>query len=278
MKQPDPYHLISTPIPMLPGHKLRSQVGLCGEDPSAQRHQGRRFSVWLTLYSPEGVFVERRKIDELEPGQRKFYDLTELTAAHGFTRPHICVAHRVPDGDLTGLQTHDFDMFRSVVQLVHPGGGRGSVIYETPPYFNGNPKKPGSFLSFSNQIYLADKQNTLLVLLNYSVNADYAVAARRRLLVYAPDGSRVAEDMRAVGPFSVDVTDCAALLRRQGQFSFIACSKEASMVPLIVNLSEKVGGVSIEHTHPPMSYLNMPPERANAVRAQAIEHYLCAKS
>lgn len=267
----DPFHLVSTPIPLLPDLGLRSEVGLSAEDPSGRRHKGVGFAVWLTVYDPEGRQAERSQLGELAHGERRFFALEPR-----FDKPHLCVVHRIPQ-PMPAAEDLDFDMYRSVLQLAHKSGSRGSVIYETPPHFNANPSKPGSFLSFSNQIQVGEKLNTYVVLLNYSINAKYSAASKRRLLVYSPDGTLAAHHDRKVPAFTVDVTDCRSLVPGRGQYSFVACSNQSSMIPLIVNVSEDPGGVSVEHTHPPLSYLNMPMALGNKVRSEAIEHYLCVK-
>lgn len=268
----DPFHLISTPVPLLPNLGLRVKVGLSGEDPGGLRHAGLGFSVWLTLYSPQGALVKRWKAADLPAGDRLLLDLSAATEEHGFREPHLAVVHRVP----VGVEDGDFDMFRTMVQLERPGKGSGSVIYETPPHFNAKPGK-GSFFSFTNQVVTGPKASTYLALLHYSVNPAYAETAKSRVILYEPDGSTAAVHDGAVPPFSVGLTNLSSLgaggegLRQR---SLAVCSPNASLIPLFINLDDALGGVSVEHTHPPFTYLGMPGEAAGRVRREAIEHYL----
>jgi hypothetical protein len=273
----DPFHLISTPVAMLPGLGLRVKAGLCGEDPSGKRHRGRAFKVWLSVHAPDGRRVARREAGRLAPGERRFLDLNEATAEFGFEHAHLVVVHRVPEGPISG-GAHDFDMFRTVVQYERPGLGSGSVIYETPHGFNSNPGR-GSFLSFTNQAVIGPKATTLLALIHYSVRESYAQRAKRRVLLYEPDGTLCAVDEGELDAFTVGTIDLSRLApspERLRQLSLVVCSPDASMIPLFINLDAVLGGVSVEHTHPPFSYLGFAAPEAARVRREAIAHYMAA--
>lgn len=268
----DPFHLISTPVPLLPNLGLRVKAGLSGEDPAGRRHAGVSFAVWITLYSPKGEKVRRWKAADLPAGERLLLDLSAATEEHGFREPHLAVVHRVP----VGIEEGDFDMYRTMVQLERPGRGSGSVIYETPPRFNATPGK-GTFFSFTNQAVAGPKVSTYVALLHYSVNPDYARSASRRLVLYEPDGRVAAVDDGTVPAFGVGLIDLSKLAPAAGglrQRSLAVCSPDASLIPLFINLDEELGGVSVEHTHPPFTYLGMPLESAARVRQEALEYYL----
>lgn len=271
----DPFHLISTPVPLLPNLGLRVKVGLSGEDPGGLRHQGLGFAVWITLYSPKGALVKRWKEADLPAGERLLLDLSAATAEHAFQEPHLAVVHRVP-AELDERTEYDFDMYRTMVQLERPGKGSGSVIYETPPHFNAKPGK-GTFFSFTNQVVTGPMAATYLALLHYSVNPAYAETAKSRVILYEPGGTTAAVHDGTVPPFSIGLTNLSALgaggdgLRQR---SLVVCSPNASLIPLFINLDDSLGGVSVEHTHPPFTYLGMPGAAAGRVRREAIEHYL----
>lgn len=292
-KRIDPFHLAATPVPLLPDLGLRTRVGLSADDPQGRRHRDLRFAVWLTVYAPDGRRVRRERIGRLEPGQRRFFDLSALVERDAFGAPHLCAVHRVPEDlaveadtaslEVAGGYDADFDMYRSVVQLEHPGGGRGSVIYEAPPRFNADPSRKGAFLGFSNQAVVGAGSDSYLLLLFYSTNPGLAATARRRVLVYGPEGRLRASDERSVGAFQLDATRFGALVGGADepelrQYSFVACSGDASMATLILNLNPRVGGVSLEHTHAPISYLGMPMAQATARRQKAIAHFLSLKT
>ncbi len=285
----DPYHLISTPIPILPHLEPKAFAGVSGEDPEGKRHQGKGFSVWLTIYSPLGQFLERKQIDELSFGARKFYNLSELTQSFKFKEPYLSVIHRVPldlkiENGMVEIPVNydtDFDMFRTVVQFADQKGGAGSVIYETPPHFNENPSKKGAHLSFSNQMMIGKEANTYLLLINYSVNSAYSTSAARSLFIFGADGSEKALTHNVILPFGIDVINLSELVDQNPenyeeleQYSYVACSRDASLIPLILNVNVRGGGVSLEHTHPPNSNLNMPMHHLSSVRKEAIEYFL----
>ena len=246
-------------------------MGLSGADPAGKRHRGLRFQVWLTVYDPDGRKLRRERIGSLEPEERRFFDVTELAVGLPEDRASLCVIHRVPDP----LPAEpEFDMYRTMVQLERPGGGSGSVIYETPPRLNA---KPGSsFFSFSNQAVLGPRATTILLALHYSVNEGYSERARVRLRMYRPDGACEASESLEIPAFSIGAVDLGPLVAKSSsliQRSVVVCSPNASLIPLFVNLDERLGGVSVEHTHPPFSYLGMPGPRASQLRRDSIARF-----
>lgn len=285
----DPFHLAATPMPMLPHLGLRTQVGLSSEDPAGKRNRGMAFSVWCTLYTEKGERIRRWQVGNLPAGSRKFFDLSELTLGQGASGPHICVVHRIPEeiritedfrADVPDDFNSHFEMYRSVVQLVSDAGNSGSVIFEIAPFFNANPKRPSSLLVFSNQAVVGPETDTYLVLMHYSTLEGYRSTAQAKLHVFSPDGSRLATETQEIPAFGLGITSFSSLrLDGKGgcglaQYSFVGCSAQAAMIPLIINVDRKFGGVSIEHTHSPNSYLNMPPAFFSKVRSSAIEYYL----
>src|SRR4051812_34053467 len=95
-KKIDPFHLLSTPVPLLPTLGIETHIGLSGEDPEGKRLDRQGFAVWLTAYSPKGQRARRWKIGDVAGSARRFFNLSALTKDFGFQEPHLCAVHRVP--------------------------------------------------------------------------------------------------------------------------------------------------------------------------------------
>jgi hypothetical protein len=176
-------------------------------------------------------------------------------------------------------------MYRSLVQYSYPGGGNGSVIYETPPGFNlprpGRP--PASTLTFTSKVVASDTVTTTVALMNYSLDPAYAVTARYRYAFFAPDGTEVACAETAIPPFTVralDVRDAvpAAVLGRYRDgadgltwLTYVGYCRDTAIIPLIVTRAPSLRAVAVEHTHPAQAYtLPARPEEKHRVKSEAV--------
>ncbi|MDP6495850.1 MAG: hypothetical protein QGI09_10635, partial [Dehalococcoidia bacterium] len=182
-------NLISAPIPVLNSLGLNLKVGLSSEDPTALNHGTEAYDAFLSIYSPEGLLQERTHLGEIPPSRRRLFDLSSITRRVVPSQDHLVVAHRVPHRLLTQVENVEspidlpkdlhYPLFRSMVEYSYPGGGNGSVIYETPPGLNSarREEKSSNTLIFTCQIVLSQVVNTYMVLMHYSVNPNYTEIA-----------------------------------------------------------------------------------------------------
>jgi hypothetical protein len=179
-------NLISAPIPVLNTIGLDLRVGLSSEDPTTLNHGTEAYAAFLSVYSPEGLLLERSQIGEIQPRRREMFDLSSITRQLVPNQDHLAAIHRVPLRLLS--QVHDvespinlpknlhYPFSRSMVEYSYPQGGNGSVIYETPPGLNGvdRPEKSSNTLIFTCQIVLSQVLDCYMVLMHYSVDPSYA--------------------------------------------------------------------------------------------------------
>ena len=276
-------NLISTPVPVLNSLGLDLRVGLSSEDPTTLNHPTEPYAAFLTTYSPEGVLVQRTHLGEIPPNRRKLYDISAIVRD---TVPgkvdHLAVVHRVPTRLLSQVESVEseidlpedlhYPMFRSMVEYSYPNGGNGSVIYETPPGLNAVPgSKSSNSLVFTCQVVLSEVLSTYMVLIHYSVEPSYSTMADFGFAMFSLSGEQVVSEHVTVGPFSVKILDMAriipaSVLERerdpqdgQSAFTITGYSKGAALIPLVINAAPELGSVSVEHTHPPQTYL-FPPQ------------------
>jgi hypothetical protein len=271
--------LITTPFPVLNSLGMGSRVGLSSDDPTALRHTDEEYQAYLSVYSSEGVLDQRIYLGAIPPNRRKLFDISSLTHQFVPGGDHLCVVHRVPSNLLAQVtdveepleleHLPDYYMYRSLIEYSYPRGGNGSVVYETPPALNvSRTGRPTSeTLTFSSKIVLSELVNTYVVLIHYSQDPSYTTICPYNFSVLDMSGSTVASDRVGLGPFSVRVLDIGAIVpveevRRStdsedglATFTFLGFSDQASVLSLVINASQQLGAISVEHTHPAQEYL-----------------------
>lgn len=272
-------NLISTPIPILTSLGLRGRVGLSSEDPVVGRHPTEPYEAYLSVYSPEGALVERVHLGQIPSNRRRYFDVSAIAGELIPNVDHLVVAHRIPSRLMSQVsyveeeielpQVPDYWLFRSVVEYSFPGGGNGSVIYETTPNLNaGTPEgRSSNTLTFTCQTVLSDVLNSYVVLINYSMNPAYSQIARFNFALNSQSGELVLSDQVDIAPFSTKVLDMAQIIPKDtvaterdsqdglSSFSFVGYSDGAALQVLVINSVQSQGAIDLEHTHPPQTYL-----------------------
>ena len=274
-----PLALISTPVPVLNSLGLKVRVGLSSEDPMVVRHASEPYQAYLTIYSPEGLFLERTHLGEIPPHRRRMFDISDITRRQVPTLDHLSVVHRVPsrllsdassvEDEIELAQEPDYSMFRSLIEYSYPEGANGSVVYETPPRLNAGTSehKSSNTLTFTCQTVLSESVNTYAILIHYSVNPSYSRIATYNFALHSLSGERVLTDSVEVGPFAVRVLDMAQIVPKYvvesakdpqdglSTFTFVGYCQDAAILVVMINAAPSLGAVAVEHTHPPQTYL-----------------------
>jgi hypothetical protein len=274
-----PLNLISTPMPVLSSLDLQLRVGLSSEDPMVGRHPTEPYEVFLSVYAPEGILLERSHLGQVPPSRRRFFDISETTGRLVSSVDHLAVVHRIPsrliaqganlEDEIEFEKEPDYSFFRSVVEYSYREGGDGGVIFETTP--NLNSAAPGArssnTITFTCQTVLSDVLNTQIVIIHYSVNPAYSKIATYNYALHSQSGELVASGRVEIAPFSVKRLDLAQVIPQKvvsqnkdakdgtSAFNFVGYSEDAAFPVLVVNTAPSLGAVSVEHTHPPQTYL-----------------------
>lgn len=290
-------NLISTPVAVLNGTPLTTTIGLSGDDPLSTRHTSEVFRVLVSIYEPGGKFLTRREFDAVGPGERQLLDLSAIVRPEVGDRNTLVVVHRVPeslcsqgeDADRplpAGANARAFHMYRGMVQYGLPGGGHGSVIYESPLRINdmrGSAVRSRS-LMFSSKVLLSGQTETYVCLINYSTDPAFMTAARMTGHLLDAAGVEVCPLATTVGAFQVELVNVRETLARAAgipakltNYSVVMHSPDAATIPLLLQVSMQSRSVSVEHTHAPQAYIQ--PSFATGVgdiRSHAIDGWLQA--
>ena len=272
-------NLISTPVPVLNSIGLNLRVGLSSEDPTVVGHPSEPYDAYLTVYSPEGLFLERQHLGHIPSNRRKLFDLSSITQGLVPDLDHLAVVHRIPSRLVAQVsqveEEIDLDpvpryrMFRSMIEYSFPQGGNGSVIYETPPRLNDvtSGRRSSNTLTFTCQTVLSPTLNTYVILIHYSEDPEYSRIATYYFALHAPSGDQVYTGHISIAPFSIEVLDLARLVPADlvdryrdpedglCSFSFIGRSEDASLPVMVINAAPASGSVAVEHTHPSQAYV-----------------------
>ena len=271
-----PLNLLSTPMAVLNSIGLNLRVGLSSEDPMVGRSQSEPYEVYLSIYSPEGSLLQRPHLGHIPVNRRKYLDVSKVTQELVPGLDHLTVVHRIPSSlasqlsdpseDIELEKKPNYSLFRSAVEYSYPGGGNGSVVYETTPRLNDGQRSSNTF-TFTCQTVLSESVNTHVILINSSVDPAYSTIVNFVYGLHSSSGELVWTDNVSVGPFGVKILDLASLVpsgivsRERDPddgitaFNLIGYSEEASVTVLLVNAAPSLGAVAVEHTHPPQAYI-----------------------
>ena len=160
-------------------------------------------------------------------------------------------------------------MFRSLIEYSFPGGGNGSLIAETTPGLNAGASegRSSNTLTFTCQTVLSETLNTYVVLIHYSIDPAYSRIANYNFALHSLSGELVLKDSLQIGPYAIKVLDLGQIVPNElaekerdpadglSCFTFVGYSDNAALMVMVVNTAPSLGGVAVEHTHPPQTYL-----------------------
>jgi hypothetical protein len=281
-----PLHLVSTPIAIMLKYGLRTYAGITADDPSDMRNVGINFTILLSIFG-QGRLLGRIVFGTVKTHEHFFIDIDDTVAKMGWSDiASLCVVHRIPTQYISGNElnnkpvTHnhnDFNMYRTVVQYALESKGMVSVVYETPPNFNAKDKNP-HFLSFSNKIYLHPNTENYLCLINYSVSDDYEQAADVKIEFRDTEGNSINRQQITVPAFDFGCVQVDRLTQvAPSTFaSYTAASISSALIPLSIIINRELGGVSVEHSHPPQEYMMTNWGVLNNIKLQAAKSFFGA--
>ena len=101
------------------------------------RHDSEPYEAYLSIYSPEGLLLERTHLGEIPPARRRFFDVSSLTRNIVTDVDHLAVVHRIPSRllpEMSNLEAEieltkepDYSFFRAMVEYSFPGAGNGGA-------------------------------------------------------------------------------------------------------------------------------------------------------
>jgi hypothetical protein len=140
---------------------------------------------------------------------------------------------------------------------------------------------------------LSDVLNTSVIVIHYSMNPKYSQIATFNYGLHAPSGELAVSGEVKITPFSINVLDMSQIIpqsihaeQRDSQdgvssFSFVGYSEDAAFPVVVVNTAPSLGAVSVEHTHPPQTYLipwNSSYQREIKATAQKAWHSILSRA
>lgn len=259
---------------------------------STARHLG--FRTRVTLHNKTGVDVtagllvrdedgtpllHRPGLVPLPSGAARLFDVDDLLGEVGAAVPRghesVLNFHLVPDRfrDASGpIDVERAECFRLLSSQDHylehydPETGFSSgVLYQTPHVNDPLFFPRSSFLMQAPKVFLTEQRNTVVQVLFYSSDPDFAGEGRLRMGLRAADGGLLlawTERLPAHGARFVDVKgvldrhglDWRRVVGRHGFLHLEAASHEHGFIPIVFNLNASMGTFDMEHSLPPLYY------------------------
>lgn len=238
-------------------------------------------TVSLSAFDRDGAHLgESPPILHLAPGELARVDVDAVLAsmtdsARGELRDVMGVLHLIPDR-LLGRDTclvsreeimaHTFATDDFVEFYSYDGNVVTGVAYQTGPINDVRFSTTRTTTIQAPKVIVNDRVDTIFLLMNLSTSFGYADEVLLRYQVKGSDGSTAVSSSIAVPPFSFRLLSVRDALRDAGTYDdFVAAggfgtlfglATNGSLVPLSMTRNDASGAIAVDHTLPPVYYVN----------------------
>jgi hypothetical protein len=237
-------------------------------------------TVTLSAFDREGTNLgESPPILHLEPGEIAKVQVDEVlaTMAPGgeALRDVMGILHLTPDRFVgqarcevskTELMTQTFATDDFVEYFSYDGNVVTGVAYQTGPINDTRFSTTRTTTIQAPKVIVSDRVDTIFLLMNLSTSFDYADHVTLRYHVKSADGTTVLSSSIDVPPFTFRLLSVRDALRetgseeefasRGGLGTLFGLATNGSLVPLSMTRNDKSGAIAVDHTLPPIYYVN----------------------
>lgn len=240
-----------------------------------------RMHVSMSAFSPEGRYMGTTEpFLELEPGQIEKVDVDQVLKTLVVTeddalRDVLGVLHLVPEkwlgldavevskGELMShvFSTDDFVEFYSYRGHVVTG-----VAYQTGPMNDLRLSTTRTTTIQAPKVIVSDSVDTIFLLMNVCTRIDYDDDVTLRFKIFDAGGEVIVESSITVPGWAFRLLSCRAVLeeagmleefqRRGGLGTLYGLATDGSLVPLSMTRNDATGAIAVDHTLPPVYYVN----------------------
>lgn len=215
---------------------------------------------------------------ELAPGQIEKVDVDEILAAMNpgqEMRDVLGVLHLVPERWLgqeavqigrPELMTHVFATDDFVEFYSYAGDVVTGVAYQTGPMNDSRLSTTRTTTIQAPKVIVSDHVDTIFLLMNPSTGFGYRDTVTLRFKILDSAGVLVTESAVDVPPWSFRLLSARTVLReagvldhfeeRGGMGTLFALAQNGSLVPLSMTRNDETGAIAVDHTLPPVYYVN----------------------
>lgn len=237
--------------------------------------------VSMSAFSPEGRYMGTTDpFLVLEPGQIDKVEvddiLQRLIAPEGQElRDVLGVLHLVPEKWLGldsvevgkgELMTHVFSTDDFVEFFSYRGHVVTGVAYQTGPMNDLRLSTTRTTTIQAPKVIVSDKVDTIFLLMNVCTRIDYEDDVTLRFKIFDALGDEIVESSVTVPGWTFRLLSCRAVLEeagvldefqsRGGLGTLYGLATDGSLVPISMTRNDSTGAIAVDHTLPPVYYVN----------------------
>lgn len=235
--------------------------------------------VSLSAFDQSGVHLgTSAPFLELAPGQIEKVNVDEILAAMNpgqVLRDVLGVLHLVPERWLgeeavkvgrAELMTHVFATDDFVEFFSYAGDVVTGVAYQTGPMNDSRLSTTRTTTIQAPKVIVSDHVDTIFLLMNPSTGFAYGDTVTLRFKILDSAGELVTESAVDVPPWSFRLLSARTVLRDGGALdrfaegggmgTLFALAQNGSLVPLSMTRNDETGAIAVDHTLPPVYYVN----------------------
>ena len=246
--------------------------------------EGEQFATPMTVsmsaFDRDGTWLgETEPFLHLNPGEIAKVDVDEVLARlaprQESLRDVLGILHLVPDRFLgqpvcevsreeVGAHTFATDDF--VEYYSYDGNVVTGVAYQTGPMNDLRFATTRTTTIQAPKVIVSDRVDTILLLMNLSTSLDYADEVELRFRIMSPAGKVVAASSITVPAFTFRLLSTREVLREakvydefveSGGFGTLyGLATNGTVVPLSMTRNDRSGAIAVDHTLPPVFYIN----------------------
>ncbi len=214
----------------------------------------------------------------LEPGQIEKVEVDEILGAMApgrELRDVMGVLHLVPErwvGETQvkvgrdELMAHLYSADDFIEFFSYAGHVVTGVAYQTGPMNDVRLSTTRTTTIQAPKVIVSDNVDTIFLLMNPSTSLGYSDTVTLRFKILDPGGDVVVDSSLDVPPWSFELLSARAVLReagamepfveRGGMGTLFGLATNGTVVPLSMTRNDSTGAVAVDHTLPPVYYVN----------------------
>jgi hypothetical protein len=237
-------------------------------------------TVTLSAFDREGHRIgESDPIAHLDPGEIAKVEvddiLRSMAGPNVELRDVMGILHLIPDRFVgqercevsrEELMAHTFATDDFIEYFSYDGDVVTGVAYQTGPINDLRFATTRTTTIQAPKVIVGERVDTIFLLMNLSTSFDYADEVTLRFHVMGPTGVQIASSSITVTPFTFHLLSIREVLRDAGAFddfvagggcgTLIGLATDGSLVPLSMTRNDNSGAIAVDHTLPPIYYVN----------------------
>lgn len=233
---------------------------------SAFDHDGRRLGESGSIAHLDPGEITKIEVDDILRGMADTEtDLRDVMGILHLT-PDRFVGQQKCEVSREEMMAHTFATDDFVEYFSYNGDVVTGVAYQTGPINDVRFSSTRTTTVQAPKVIVSKRVDTIFLLMNLSTSFDYADDVTLSFHVMGPTGATIASSSVTVKPFTFHLLSVRDVLRDIGVFedfvadggfgTLIGFAADGSLVPLSMTRNDASGAIAVDHTLPPIYYVN----------------------